>query len=107
MKKFLVALVYVIVLLAIAIMFINQQNTTKEIKVNGVNTTATPYEVSSHRGRYSDTYTADFTYKANSITYTIESVAFYNLEDAEKYLYADVHARYLPKTPDKAILVEE
>ena len=112
MKKYMTVAAVGIVLMILAISFISHHSMVKEIKAHGVNAIATPYGVSSHydsgsKNRTSSTdYAADFTYTASGKTYHIESKTFINRLDAENYLHRKVHVKYLPKSPEKAILVD-
>lgn len=111
MKKILSVVMLVVILGIAAVIGIRHHEMVKEIKAHGVDTVATPTQVDSHyhsggRHRSSRTdYTADFTYIVNGKTFNIESKHFSLRSSADKYLHSKVHVRYLPKEPNKSILV--
>lgn len=112
MKKILTVVVLVVVLGIVSVIGIRHHAMVKEVKAHGVDTIATPTQVDSHyhsggkRHSSSTDYTADFTYSVNGKVYNIESRHFNIRSSADKYLHSQVHIRYLPKDPNKAILVD-
>jgi hypothetical protein len=112
MKKIFSVIGLVIVLAIVSVIGIRHHEMVKEVKAHGVDTIAIPAQVDSHyhsggkRHHSSTDYTADFTYTVSGKTYHIESKHFNMRSSADKYLHSTVHARYLPKDPNKAILVD-
>jgi hypothetical protein len=112
MKKIFSVIGLVIVLAIVSVIGIRHHEMVKEVKAHGVDTIATPVQVDSHyhsggkRHHSSTDYTADFTYMVSGKTYHIESKHFNLRSSADKYLHSKIHVRYLPKEPNKSILVD-
>ena len=117
-KLILAGVILLAVVAVIAVAAIGQKAQHDEIMKNGVNVAATPVQVDTrqdsrttgtgtHKRTIRETkYSAVFKYAVEGKEYKVNSKEFTTRGPAESLLNKETTVRYLPKDPNKALILE-